>query len=570
MIGYVCKYAPVELIRAFGGDAVRIEPHVTGTDTADALMHPNLCSYAKAVFEEVRQGDYEALVLTTCCDSIRRLADAVNAHCPDTRVFVLDLPRESGRGAVARYAKELSRLADELQQLTGRSFERACLIELLADAGKGHAAGEAPSGKPRVGIAGARHNTGSLERLLEDAGLEVAFDASCVGMRSDVRVRAADLAELDFRGLMERYAAALLEQLPCMRMADTSKRTEFFERELAHVDGLVYHTVKFCDMYSFEYAELHAKAAVPILKIETDMTAQSSGQLKTRIEAFAESLRTEKGKAMPISQKPKSTGSARYALGIDSGSTSTNAVLVDASGSILAHAVQRTGARAADSARRVYEQVLAQAGRVAEDIDVVVSTGYGRVSLDFADFDITEITCHAAGAHALAPEVRTIIDIGGQDSKAIRLDEAGEVVDFAMNDKCAAGTGRFLEAMARTLEVQVDELGELSSHARHKVEITSMCTVFAESEVISLIAKNVERADIAQGVHEAIAAKTTALAQRVKPQGRYMMTGGVARNVGVVRALEERIGEPLIIADDPDIVGAYGAALLGLRKLMGD
>ena len=167
----------------------------------------------------------------------------------------------------------------------------------------------------------------------------------------------------------------------------------------------------------------------------------------------------------------------------------------------------------------------------------------------------------------LFPDVRTILDIGGQDSKAIRLNENGEVADFVMNDKCAAGTGRFLEMMARSLEISLDELGPVSLQSKEEIEISSMCSVFAESEVISLIAQNKEIADIAHGIHKAIAGKAMSLLKRVGLNPAYMMTGGVAKNPGVVAVLEEQLGEKLHIYEEPEIVGALGAALYGLEEL---
>ncbi|MCD8157175.1 MAG: acyl-CoA dehydratase activase, partial [Clostridiales bacterium] len=254
-----------------------------------------------------------------------------------------------------------------------------------------------------------------------------------------------------------------------------------------------------------------------------------------------------------------------YVMGIDSGSTSTNAVILNEKREILSWAVIRTGARSGDSAEKILREILEKAGLDREEISLIISTGYGRVSIPFADRNVTEISCHAKGAHFLNPAVRTILDIGGQDSKAIRLDAHGDVADFVMNDKCAAGTGRFLERMARTLEIDIEELGPLSLKSTQNVEISSMCSVFAESEVISLIAQNKETADIARGIHRAIAGKAVSLLKRVGLEKEFMMTGGVAKNPGVVSALEESMGSPLYIYEQPEIVGALGAALFGLE-----
>lgn len=256
-----------------------------------------------------------------------------------------------------------------------------------------------------------------------------------------------------------------------------------------------------------------------------------------------------------------------YVMGIDSGSTSTNAVIMDGDHKIVASAVVRTGAKSGESAQRILDEVLSEAGLKREDISWIVSTGYGRVSIPFADENVTEISCHGRGAHYFNPAVRTILDIGGQDSKAIRLNEKGEVADFVMNDKCAAGTGRFLEMIARSLEVDVDELGSIALQSKEDIEITSMCSVFAESEVISLIANNREKTDIANGICRAVANKSYSLLKRVGLEAEFMMTGGVAKNAGVVRAVEEKLGTKLYICPEPEIVGAAGAALYALDKV---
>ena len=177
------------------------------------------------------------------------------------------------------------------------------------------------------------------------------------------------------------------------------------------------------------------------------------------------------------------------------------------------------------------------------------------------DKSITEITCHARGAHFLNPEVRTVIDIGGQDSKVIRLDENGAVANFVMNDKCAAGTGRFLEMMARTMEMNLDQMSECGLEFKEDITISSMCTVFAESEVVSLIAQNKATDDIVHGLNKAVAVKTAALTRRVGGEEKYMMTGGVSKNKGLVKTLEEKLGTKLVISDKAQLCGALGAAL---------
>ena len=247
-------------------------------------------------------------------------------------------------------------------------------------------------------------------------------------------------------------------------------------------------------------------------------------------------------------------------VGIDSGSTATKGILLD-DGVIQRRFLCPTPFRPADAIVEAWETLRAG----LSEPPFLTLTGYGRQLVDFADKQVTEISCHGLGARLLAPQTRTVIDIGGQDSKVIRLNEKGEVTDFAMNDKCAAGTGRFLEMMARTLEVDIDDMGPSSLHWKEEIQISSMCTVFAESEVISLIAQNKEKADIIRALNLAIASKTNSLLGRVGKESVFMMTGGVAQNIGVVKAIEEKIGMPLYRYEQPEIVGAIGAALYGFE-----
>jgi predicted CoA-substrate-specific enzyme activase len=252
--------------------------------------------------------------------------------------------------------------------------------------------------------------------------------------------------------------------------------------------------------------------------------------------------------------------------GVDVGALSTDTVILDRDNEILAYSVVNTGASSQRAARRSYAQALALAGLVEGDVSYVISTGYGRQRVPFAAVQVTEITCHARGAHFLFPETHTVIDIGGQDSKVIRVG-SGRVLDFVMNDKCAAGTGRFLEVMAKALEIELEEMGERSLQAKHPVAISSTCTVFAESEVVSRIAEGRATEDIVAGLHAAIANRIDAMLKRVGVQEQVTMSGGVAKNIGVVRAIEETIGTRLNIYQEPQIVGALGAALIALDKV---
>lgn len=256
-----------------------------------------------------------------------------------------------------------------------------------------------------------------------------------------------------------------------------------------------------------------------------------------------------------------------FFVGVDSGSLSTNVVILSESKKILSYAIVPTGPSIVDSAEKAFAEALKAAGLARDGVGFVVSTGYGRVNIPFAEKNVTEITCHGKGAFFLDHSVRTVIDIGGQDSKVIRLDERGSIVDFAMNDKCSAGTGRFLEVMAGSLGIPLEKMGEESLKSREDISITSICTVFAESEVISLVAQKKDKADIIQGLNNSVAGRTLSLLGRVGKKSRYMMTGGVAKNSGVVRCLARKLGENLIIPPEPQIVGALGAALAALETV---
>jgi len=250
--------------------------------------------------------------------------------------------------------------------------------------------------------------------------------------------------------------------------------------------------------------------------------------------------------------------------GIDIGSITAKAALIK-DNQVLGTHVILTGYNPINAGIKVFEELLTKVNCSKTDVSAIVSTGYGRASVDFADKAMTEIICHGTGAHFLNPEIRGIIDVGGQDSKAILLDKNGRVEDFAMNDKCAAGTGRFLEVMANALGVDLDQLGDFSLKADNPSKISSICTVFAESEVVSMIANQQKREDIIAGIHESAAARVAILAFKINIQKPVMMTGGVAKNNGMVMALGKRLGLNLIVRNSAQENGAIGAAVLASK-----
>jgi len=250
-----------------------------------------------------------------------------------------------------------------------------------------------------------------------------------------------------------------------------------------------------------------------------------------------------------------------YFSGVDIGSTMTKIVLTDTDGKILSAIKGPTGPEHRKLANEVMKAALEQAGLQLDDISYVVATGYGRLNVPFADRQITELTCHARGVSSLFPNVKTAIDIGGQDAKCLKINN-GKLVDFVMNDKCAAGTGRFLEVIAATLGIKLEDMGAISLRATKKVEISNFCTIFAQQEVVSRLSEGENVEDIIAGLHDALASRVAALARRLKIEPDVVLTGGVAKNVGIVEAMKENLGWELLVPEDPLVTGAMGAAIL--------
>ena len=255
-----------------------------------------------------------------------------------------------------------------------------------------------------------------------------------------------------------------------------------------------------------------------------------------------------------------------WAAGVDVGSTQTKAVVVDGAGALVGRSLIMTGANVVAAAEAAFAAACADAGVADEEVGYVVGTGYGRYRVTFGHAQVTEISCHARGAVHLFPDTRSVLDMGGQDTKAIRVNPDGSVVDFSMNDKCAAGTGRFLSAAADVTGIGLDEIGPVALKATAPVRLTSVCTVFVESDIMSYLAQRKTVEDILGGVHKAIATRTMSLVRRVGVEDEVTFTGGVSRNVGMVRALEGVLGRPLNVSPDGHFMGALGAALFALER----
>lgn len=560
MIHYVCKYTPIELFKGFGEECAVLEEMPENFEMSDQIAHANLCGFGKSVIQAVLEGKADQLVLVNCCDSMRRVYDIVASTGKCKFLYILDLPHEDNECEKVKFAGAIHRLKDAYEAYSGQQFDKELFLRSFAESEKER--------EPYIGVLGVRVS-GVLEDMIQDNIQMKVDNLTCTGGRR-LAVLPEEMETMDEDAMFLAYADALLAQMPCFRMNNSTRRNQLYLDP--DLKGIIYHTIKFCDYYGFEYASIKKNIKVPLLKIETDFTSQSAGQLLTRIQAFSETIEgsenMDPGTGISEEARKKMKSGVYYVAGIDSGSTSTDVVILDQNGKIKSTMIIPTGGGAMMSAEKSLAAAVEKAGIQEEDIVRIVTTGYGRAYIDSGDDSITEITCHAKGAHYLNPNVRTIIDIGGQDIKAISIDEHGAVTNFLMNDKCAAGTGRFLEMMARTLGLSLEEMSIKGLEWKENIVISSMCTVFAESEVVSLVAQNKNVADIIHGLNVSVASKVGALAARLgkKNPGEYMMTGGVAKNQGIINALEEKLGAKLYICDEAQLCGALGAALFAYEK----
>ncbi|MBL7178046.1 MAG: 2-hydroxyglutaryl-CoA dehydratase [Desulfobacteraceae bacterium] len=254
------------------------------------------------------------------------------------------------------------------------------------------------------------------------------------------------------------------------------------------------------------------------------------------------------------------------AAGVDIGAATAKAVILHGK-RVLSFSIIPSGHNVGQAGELVLRKALEKVGLSFNDVHYIISTGYGRRAISFADKAVSEIICHAAGVNSIMPNARTIIDIGGQDSKVMAIDGKGMVLNFVMNDKCAAGTGRFLEVMAKVLTVKIDNMGSISLGSKDPCKISSTCTVFAESEVVSLRAEGRSREDLLAGIHKAMSHRVVVLGKSLGFNKEVVFSGGVAKNIGIKKAMENEIGLEIQVPEEPQIVGALGAAILAKANL---
>ncbi len=422
------------------------------------------------------------------------------------------------------------------------------------------AAAERPEIAVSVAVSGSPVPGTGILSTIEEAGFQIVLNDSCLDERWDGSIDGKR------EGLtLPSLARSYLEKIPCARMLG---RDSFLQELAAHArngeaDGLIQLRMPFCDLYGFDHVRLmRSFSSEKILQLETDGSGSGLGQSKTRINAFYEMLSGSSGPPL----RRRTVMECQIYCGLDVGSTTVDGVLLDATGRILAWGIERTGPGPESTARELMNHMMADSGARGEKPAFIMATGYGRDGIEFADDTVTEISCHARGIRHLLDGIRLVIDIGGQDCKVIGIDERGEVRGFQMNDKCAAGTGRFLEVMAEALGVSLEKMGSFGMAEGRRVPVSSVCTVFAESEVVSMIGRGIEAPAIARGLFESIVNRIEAMVRRVGLKPPVAVTGGGALNRGLVFGLEKRLSTAISVPENPQIVGAIGASLYAMQE----
>ncbi len=565
-IPFFCSYIPATLLEASGHEVSDISLFTEETCGLEysCSLHDNLCSYAKYLFRKIlADGNrFDMAVIPNTCDAMKKLHSAIkgSGRMP---AFLLDVPRRSGRdGALylaAQYQSLLSTIApgldsrELLRRLSSRSPSRTFPIDQTSS--------DDVAWPLKIGIAGSSYTPSFFRTTLSCYQAGAVFLRHCGYGMVPTPPEEAVAASLEEQLIF--MAQNTLQKTLCPR-SDRGGMVDFILAEIGAktLAGLIVTSLKFCDFYAFEWERIRKRLPpdFPLLYLENDLSVGNDEQNRTRIEAFMEKIHSgRKGQEIPRSP---STSKSRVCIvmGLDIGSAATKGILMKDCGEILASDIRPTSINMKESADEVISALLL-AGRInRRDVLRIVLTGYGRTAFPAME-QITEITCHALGVHYLRSGEATIIDVGGQDSKAIRIDAEGRVLRFAMNDKCAAGTGRFLESMIKRMNTTFDEFSALSLAASKATPISSMCSVFAESEVVSLMARGVHAANIARGLNAAVAARVRGLVGKIQGEAPFVLTGGMAQSLGFIRELESALASPVVVFRESPLAGAIGAAL---------
>jgi predicted CoA-substrate-specific enzyme activase len=557
-----CSLIPREVLLLAGRRPVEIQPpeapdHASGCECA---LCDNLCSWVRHLAGRLLAGDADSsvVVVPVSCDAMSKLHDVLAASGRDG-VFRLPVPRRNDEAGIRYLAGQYVRLLGQLGIDESNFDEVRARHAVPAASGNDAVARQADA--PRVGLAGSVYPERHFRTVLEEAGAQVHVLRRC-GMAVPGPLPDS-LLEGSIHDFCRRLAAHYLGSAVCPRMM-TTRMTESLAAEVAarRLAALVVPVLEFCDGYHLAVDDLLRclPAGFPLLLVEGDLTSGFGEQTVTRLEAFMERVRGDIGKrpARPVDR-------SRYVVGIDVGSTQVKAVLMDAEGRLAGTSLCPTGGRMVESSRDAVAQLLSRAGVDRAAVAAVSATGYGRKSVA-CDATRTEIACHARGVSRTVTGPVTVIDIGGQDSKVIVTGGNGQVLRFSMNDKCAAGTGRFIDAMVRTLGLDMGRFSALSLEAAAEVPVTSMCSVFAESEVISLTARSEPLSGVARGINASIARRVAGMVRRAAGAPPFVLTGGVSQIPGFVSELERELGEPVRVFEHALHAGAIGAAMLVIES----
>jgi predicted CoA-substrate-specific enzyme activase len=567
-IPYFCSYIPLELIKSLGHETVDISLfEVEKCDSScNCSLHDNICSYVKYLYGKILadEGRFDFAVIPNSCDAMKKLHTSLE-YSGKIRSFLLDIPRRTSPES-ARY------LASQYRTLIGKLMparDEAAVLNLMQTRAVSGSASSAPTARGtadphpvRIGIAGSTFSPPQFEAILEKYGAGGVFIRHC----GQGLVASPSRLSPEFNSLEDKLFSLAWDSLQntiCPRV-DRGRMADHVVAETKgqRLAGLIFSTLKFCDFYAFEFEKIRKRLPpdFPSLYIENDLSVRNDEQNVTRIEAFMEKILS----GFPRSEKSDPLDSAgpagRISIGLDVGSTTTKGVVMKNGGEILASVILPTSLIMKDSADEAMSGLMQKCGLSGRDIARVVLTGYGRAAFPGRD-QITEITCHALGVHFLWNAGATIIDIGGQDSKAIRIDAEGHVLHFAMNDKCAAGTGRFLESMVRRMNISFDDFSAMSLAAKEATQISSMCSVFAESEVVSIMAKGTPAGNIARGLNAAVADRVRGLVRKIQGEPPFILTGGLSLNAGFVSELETALVSKITIFRESQLAGAIGAAI---------
>lgn len=563
-----CSLIPTEFLVAKGFQPVFVTAEMLGEERASeyhCAFHENLCSYAKTIYDYLlrHENEFGLIVIPASCDAMKKLYNALIPKIPAEKLCFFDHPQRKTAGSVKMLVSELKRLDGKCRHCDEHSEEAIQRRQLTSLDCRVVSPWLTPRNDitPKIAVTGSNVPMETIRDSLAKFGFEAVFLNHCL----DKSYPDESLMALVQKGDLTAYAEGFLQKNSCPRTDDVGYKKNIVRQVRGSgIKGMIFNSLKFCDLQPFDLKFFREELGeeFPLLMIEHELTANNEGQTMTRLDAFFERLQNKLG----TTKKGRSIArTGTHFVGVDSGSHAAKLVCIDSDRKIVCREVLPTGTSVKKSAEDLMARLGSMHGIREKDIARIVATGYGRNKIAFADDVITEISCHALGAHYILGRDGTVIDIGGQDSKAIRIDKNGGVVRFAMNDKCAAGTGRFLEVISERLGLTLEEFSELAFRAKKAVAISSMCSVFAESEVISLIASGEPKDEIAKGIHRAIAERTIALAKRIDGAPPYYMAGGVAKNKGLVKELEECLGTELKVIEHPQFSGALGAALMAAK-----